>query len=105
MSGNPAALSDIIRTSNNGAKIALLGILPNETLIPWDKVIFKGLFLKGIYGREMYETWYKMSAMLQSGLHIDPMFTHRFPIERFEEGFEVMASGNSGKVILDWKTL
>ncbi len=102
MSGSPLGFADMIRVSKNGAKLALLGILPNDTQIPWDQVIFKGLFLKGIYGREMFETWYKMCAMLQSGLNIDAIFTHRFPIDQFEEGFETMASGNSGKVILDW---
>lgn len=105
MSGAPAGLNDMIRTSKNGAKLALLGILPKDTQIEWNQVIFKGLFLKGVYGREMFETWYKMCAMLQSGLDIDAIFTHRFPIQEFEKGFEVMASGNSGKVLLDWSTL
>jgi len=85
-----------------GGRVALLGLLPKATPINWDLVIFKGLILKGIYGREMFETWYKMSALIQSGLDLSPMITHRFPIERFQEGFEVMCSGQSGKVILDW---
>ena len=78
-------------------------ILPNGSGIKWDHVIFKGLFLKGIFWREMFETWYKMVAMLQSGLNIDPIITHRFPVEEFEKGFEIMAAGNSGKIILDWQ--
>ena len=86
----------------NGGKIALLGILGEDATIDWGKVIFKGLFLKGIYGREMYETWYKMASMIQSGLDLSPVITHRFPIERFQEGFEAMNSGKSGKVVLDW---
>ena len=102
MSGNASAFSDMIDTMNNGGKIALLGILPNDTRIAWDKVIFKGLFIKGIYGREMYETWYKMCSMIQSGLNLKPIFTHRFPVRDYKEGFETMLSGNSGKVILDW---
>lgn len=101
MSGNGKALSTMINGMKNGGKIALLGILPNETQIPWDQVIFKGLFIKGIYGREMFETWYKMCAMIQSGLNIKPILTHRFPVERFEEAFETMLSGKSGKIILE----
>ncbi|MFH0939403.1 MAG: L-threonine 3-dehydrogenase [Planctomycetota bacterium] len=102
MSGSPDALNAMIDTVKNGGKIALLGILPRDTLIPWDQVIFKSFTIKGIYGREMFETWYKMCAMLQSGLNVKPMFTHRFPAERFEEGFEIMLSGQSGKIILEW---
>ena len=104
MSGSPEALNSIIETVKPGSKIALLGILPQNTLIPWSQVIFKSLFIKGIYGREMFETWYKMCAMLQSGLNIKPIFTHRFPVERFQEGFEIMRSGKSGKIILEWAT-
>ena len=103
MSGNSAAFNDMIETTKNGGKLALLGILPNDTRINWDHVIFKGLFIKGIYGREMFETWYKMCAMIQSGLNIKPIFTHRFPVDRFKEGFETMVSGQSGKVILEWR--
>lgn len=102
MSGNPEAFQSMIEILKNGGKIALLGILPNETRIPWDQVIFKSLFIKGIYGREMFETWYKMCAMIQSGLNIRSIFTHRFPVKNFKEAFETMGSGNSGKVILDW---
>jgi threonine 3-dehydrogenase len=102
MSGNPKAFRDLLRTMHHGGSVALLGIPPDETAIDWNEVIFKGLVLKGIYGREMFETWYKMAAMLQSGLDISPIITHRFPIAEFREGFEVMRSGQSGKVILDW---
>jgi len=103
MSGNPSALQDMIANMCHGGKIALLGILPADTPIDWNTVIFSSLSIKGIYGREMYETWYKMTAMLQSGLNIAPVITHRFPYTEFEKGFEIMRSGNSGKVILDWE--
>jgi threonine 3-dehydrogenase len=102
MSGNAEAFRAMLDTMVNGGRIAMLGIFPEEVAIDWGKVIFKGLFVKGIYGREMFETWYKMAAMIQGGLDISPIITHRFPIEDFEKGFEVMASGQSGKVILDW---
>jgi threonine 3-dehydrogenase len=87
---------------NHGGKIALLGIPPSNTAIDWNQVIFKGLEIKGVYGREMFETWYKMIAMLQSGLDLTPMITHRFGVDDFEAGFAAMLSGNSGKVLLDW---
>jgi len=102
MSGNAAALRAMLEAMNHGGKIALLGIPPSEVAIDWNHVIFKGLVIKGVYGREMFETWYKMASMLQSGLDVSPLITHRLPMERFEEGFEVMLSGHSGKVILDW---
>ncbi len=102
MSGNPQAFNDMIAAVKMGAHISLLGILPANTTIPWNQVIFKALFLKGIYGREMFETWYKMCAMLTSGLDIKPVITHRFPAQDFREGFEIMSSGKSGKIILDW---
>ncbi len=102
MSGNPMALNSMVETMNHGGKIALLGIPPQETLIDWNHVIFKGLVIKGIYGREMYETWYKMITMLQTGLDLAPVITHHFPVDEFEHGFQMMASGQSGKVILDW---
>ena len=86
----------------HGGHIAMLGIPPGDSTIDWHQVIFKGLTLKGIYGREIFETWYKMTSMLQSGLEISPILTHHFPLERFEEGFQVMRSGQSGKVVLDW---
>ena len=86
----------------NGGNIAMLSIMPDDTGIPWTDVVFKGLNIKGIYGREMYETWYKMVMMIQSGLPIERIITHRFLTE-FQEGFDIMRSGQSGKVILDWK--
>jgi len=102
MSGNGSAFSQMVMNMCHGGKIALLGILDPHTLIEWDTVIFNGLTLKGIYGREMYETWYKMTSMLQSGLDITPVITHTFHYTEYEEAFQVMRSGNSGKVLLDW---
>lgn len=102
MSGNPSALNDMIQAMNHGGRIALLGIPPQKTAIDWSQVIFKSLCIQGIYGRKMFETWYKMISMLQSGLNITPVLTHHFPIEDYQEAFQVMASGVSGKVILDW---
>ena len=102
MSGNAEALRDLLRVMNHGGRVALLGLLPHAAAIDWDQVIFKGLLLKGIYGREMFETWYKMLSMLQSGLDVTPVLTHHFPIDDFADGFEVMCSGRSGKVILEW---
>lgn len=103
MSGNPQAFRDMLRTMNHGGRVAILGIPPDSAAIDWNQVIFKGLTLKGIYGREMFETWYKMTTMLQSGLTIAPIVTHHFAAEAFQEGFDVMRSGRSGKVILDWQ--
>jgi threonine 3-dehydrogenase len=102
MSGNGGAFRDMIGHMNHGGKIAMLGIPPQEVALDWSKVIFKGLVLKGIYGREMYETWYKMTAMLQSGLDISPVITHRFPIADFDRAFDTARSGRAGKVILSW---
>lgn len=102
MSGNGRAFQQMLDNMNYGGKIALLGILARDTTIDWNQVIFKGLVIKGIYGREMYETWYKMTSMLQSGLDISPVITHRLPVDEFHKGFEIMGSGQSGKVILDW---
>lgn len=102
MSGNPTAFQDMLANMCHGGKIALLGILAPTTQIDWSTVIFNGLKIKGIYGREMYETWYIMTSMLQSGLDISPVITHRFHYTDFQEAFEVMRSGNSGKVILNW---
>ncbi|MFQ5547260.1 MAG: L-threonine 3-dehydrogenase [Woeseia sp.] len=102
MSGNASALRDLLRTMHHGGRVAILGIPPEDTAIDWSKVIFKGLILKGIYGREMFETWYKMASMLQSGLEISPIITHHFAISEFEEAFRLMESGQSGKVILGW---
>jgi threonine 3-dehydrogenase len=105
MSGNPHAFRDMLANMAHGAKIAMLGIpAGGEMSIDWNTVIFNMLTIKGIYGREMYETWYKMTVMLQSGLDIKPVITHRFPAEKFLEGFELMASGASGKIILDWRS-
>ncbi len=103
MSGNPDALRSMLEVMNNGGRIALLGIPDREVPIDFDKVIFRGLVLKGIYGREMFETWYRMGVMLQSGLDITPVITHRFPAARFAEAFEVVRSGQCGKVVLDWR--
>ncbi|MGE0786065.1 MAG: L-threonine 3-dehydrogenase [Sandaracinaceae bacterium] len=102
MSGNGSAFRDMLAHMNHGGRIAILGIPPGDTAIDWDKVIFKGLVLKGVYGREMFETWYKMISMLQSGLDVSPVLTHRFGVDSFQEGFDVMRSGQSGKVVLDW---
>lgn len=102
MSGVPSAFRSMLQTINHGGKIAMLGIPSSDLAIDWNQVIFKGLIIKGIYGREMYETWYKMIAMLQSGLDVSPIITHRFKIDEFETGFETMASGQSGKVVLSW---
>jgi len=101
MSGNPKALEQMIENMYNGGRMALLGLLPDGAGIEWSRVIFKGLFIKGVYGREIFETWYKMQTMLLSGLDISPVITHRFRFDDFEKGFEAMLSGESGKVILN----
>lgn len=102
MSGNPSAFRDMLENLCHGGKVAMLGIPTGEMAIDWSRVIFKMLTIKGIYGREMYETWYKMTVMLQSGLDISPVITHRMHYTGFEEGFAAMNSGNSGKVVLTW---
>ncbi|ELZ5940636.1 L-threonine 3-dehydrogenase [Providencia vermicola] len=102
VSGSPAAFHTMLDTMNHGGRIALLGIPSSEMAIDWGKVIFKGLFIKGIYGREMFETWYKMATLVQSGLDLTPMITHQFAIDDFQQGFDIMRSGQSGKVILNW---
>jgi threonine 3-dehydrogenase len=102
MSGTEAAFRDMLANMSHGARIAMLGIPAGDMSIDWRAVIFNMLTIKGIYGREMYETWYKMTVMLQSGLDISPVITHRFPYTQFEQGFEAMKSGCSGKVILNW---
>lgn len=102
MSGSPAALDAILDNMFHGGKIALLGILPEKIPMDWNKVIFNMLTIKGIYGRQMFETWYKMTAMVQSGLDISPLITHRFHYTEFQKGFDVMRTGKSGKVILNW---
>jgi threonine 3-dehydrogenase len=103
MSGVPAAFRKMLEVMNHGGKIAMLGIPPAEAAIDWTKVIFKGLTIKGIYGREMYETWYKMIALIQGGLDLTPMITHRFDVADYLEGFRTMGSGRSGKVVLSWE--
>ena len=105
MSGSEVALNSMIEYMVHGGRIALLGILKNSSQIDWTKVIFNGLLIKGIYGRQLHETWYKMSAMIQGGLDISKIITHRMDIRDFEKGFETMNSGNCGKVILDWTKL
>lgn len=102
MSGNPMALNDMLKAMNHGGHVAILGIPPQETSVDWTQIIFKGLVIKGIYGRELFETWYKMISMLQSGLNIAPVQTHHFPVDEYQNAFQIMASGQSGKVILDW---
>ncbi|HUY33111.1 MAG TPA: L-threonine 3-dehydrogenase [Pirellulales bacterium] len=102
MSGNPAAFREMLANMCHGGKIAMLGILSSEMAIDWTTVVFNMLTIRGIYGREMYETWYKMTVMLESGLDISPVITHRFPAAEFQQGFDAMLSGQSGKVILTW---
>ncbi|WP_444885566.1 L-threonine 3-dehydrogenase [Microbulbifer sp. PSTR4-B] len=103
MSGVPVAFRDMLEAMNHGGKIAMLGIPAGEMAIDWSQVIFKGLIIKGIYGREMFETWYKMASLIQSGLDLTPIITHQFPIDDFQKGFDTMGSGESGKVILNWQ--
>jgi len=103
MSGNPQAFKDMIKHMYHGGHIGLLGFLPPTTEINWDEIIFKGLNLKGIYGREMFETWYKMTQLLRSGLDISPVITHVFPVADYHQAFEVVHSGECGKVLLDWR--
>jgi len=102
MSGNPRAFTDMLDAMVNGGRIAMLGIMPGNAAIDWNLVVFHGLTIKGIYGREMFETWYKMTALIQSGLDISPVITHHFPYTKFQEGIELMKSGQSGKIVLDW---
>ena len=104
MSGNPAALRGLIDNMSHGGRIALLGIMPEEAAIDWNKVVFNMLTIRGIYGREMYETWYKMTALIQSGLDISPVISHRFDCTEYAQAFELMASGRSGKIILNWES-
>jgi threonine 3-dehydrogenase len=102
MSGVPSAFNDMLAIMNHGGKVAMLGIPAKSVAVDWNQVIFKGLTIKGIYGREMFETWYKMVSLLQSGLDLSPIITHSMPVDNFQTGFEIMGSGQSGKVILDW---
>ena len=103
MSGNPAALNQMIDSMCHGGKIAMLGIQSSDVAIDWDKIVFNMLTIKGVYGREMYETWYKMSVMIESGVDLLPIITHRLPIDDFQQGFDAMLSGEAGKVILNWE--
>ncbi len=105
MSGNPAAFRDMLANMSHGGRIAMLGIPSKDMAIDWNQVIFNMLTIKGIYGREMYETWYKMTVLIESGLDVTPVITHRLPYTEFQQGFDAMRSGNSGKVILDWTSL
>jgi threonine 3-dehydrogenase len=102
MSGNQAALDQMVEAMVMGGKIAMLGIPPGKSQVDWSRIVFKALTIKGVYGREIFETWYKMIAMLQNGLDISRIITHHFPIDEFEQGFATMMSGKSGKVVLDW---
>ncbi|WP_105167109.1 L-threonine 3-dehydrogenase [Pseudoalteromonas sp. T1lg23B] len=102
MSGVPVAFNGMLNNMNHGGKIAMLGIPPSDMAVDWNQVIFKGLVIKGIYGREMFETWYKMASLIQSGLNLEPIITHQFHIDDFQIGFDTMISGQSGKVILNW---
>jgi threonine 3-dehydrogenase len=105
MSGNASAMRDMVANMAHGGKIAMLGIPGQEMAIDWRQVIFNQLTIRGIYGREMYETWYKMSVMLESGVDIAPVITHRFEYDDFQTGFDAMISGQTGKVVLDWTSL
>ncbi|EAR10440.1 L-threonine 3-dehydrogenase [Reinekea blandensis] len=102
MSGVPSAFRSMLKAMNHGGKVALLGIPPEQMGIDWNDIIFKGLELKGIYGREMFETWYKMAGLIQSGLDLNPIITHHFSVDDYQQGFDIMRSGQSGKVILEW---
>ena len=102
MSGVPSAFNSMLNNMNHGGKIAMLGIPPSDMAVDWNQVIFKGLVIKGIYGREMFETWYKMASLIQSGLNLSPIITHQYSVDDFQAGFDMMISGQSGKVILNW---
>ncbi|SPH23660.1 L-threonine 3-dehydrogenase [Defluviimonas aquaemixtae] len=102
MSGNQAALDQMVENMVMGGRIAMLGIPPGKSPVDWSRIVFKAITIKGVYGREIFETWYKMIAMLENGLDIRKVITHRFPVDEFREGFEIMRSGKSGKVVLDW---
>ena len=102
MSGSQAALDQMVENMVMGGRIAMLGIPPGKSPVDWSRIVFKAITIKGVYGREIFETWYKMIAMLENGLDIRGVITHRFPVDRYVEGFEIMRSGRSGKVVLDW---
>jgi threonine 3-dehydrogenase len=103
MSGNPHAFRDLLDNMAHGGKVSMLGIPSGDVAIDWNKVIFNMLTLKGIYGREIFETWYKMSVLIQSGLDLHPIITHRLPYQDYERGFQAMLQGNTGKVVLNWE--
>ena len=102
MSGSGQAFNEMLSTIYHGGKIVLLGLLPKNTFVNWDNIIFKGLQVKGVYGREMYETWYKMDQLIKSGLNLSKIITHKFPISNFDEAFKVISSGQCGKVVMEW---
>ena len=102
MSGNPEALNDILSNIYHGGKIVLLGLLPKNTIIDWDNIIFKGLQIKGVYGRKMYETWYKMDQLINSGLDLRKILTHKFSIDNYDDAFKVISSGECGKIVIEW---
>jgi len=102
MSGNPQAFNEMLSSIYHGGKIVLLGLLPKNTSVNWDNIIFKGLHVKGVYGREMYETWYKMDQLIKSGLDLNRIITHKFSISKFDEAFEVISSGQCGKIVMEW---
>jgi threonine 3-dehydrogenase len=102
MSGNPQAFREMLRTLHHGGSVAMLGIPAEDIAIDWNQVIFKGLTLKGIYGRQMFETWYKMAALLQSGLNVRPVITHHLPYTEFARAFDIMGGGQSGKIVMEW---
>ena len=104
MSGVPSAFAAMLDAMNHGGRVAVLGIPPPDMRVDWTKIVFKGLTVKGIYGREMFETWYRMAGLIHSGLDLEPVITHRLPLADFQAGFEIMASGRSGKIILDWES-
>jgi threonine 3-dehydrogenase len=104
MSGSPLAFQDILDNLGHGGKIAVLGIPSVDHPVDWEKIIFNMLTIRGVYGREMYETWYKMSVFIETGLDLAPIITHRLPIDDFQQGFDVMESGQAGKVVLDWES-
>tara|TARA_Y100000996_G_C22492845_1_gene630974 strand:- start:823 stop:1290 length:468 start_codon:yes stop_codon:yes gene_type:complete len=102
MSGNPEAFNEMLASIYHGGKVILLGLLPKSTCINWDNIIFKGLHVKGIYGRQMYETWYKMDQLIKSGLDLNKIITHKFPISNFDEAFQIINSGQCGKIVMEW---
>jgi threonine 3-dehydrogenase len=102
MSGSPEAFNEMIENMYNGSSISLLGILPSDFKVPWSEIIFKAITMKGIYGREMWETWYQMEQMIIGGINLDPVITHSFNIDDFQKGFDAMELGDCGKVILNW---